>query len=204
MRTRRVDDLTNVPAVLLRTARIVLRPWRDEDLPPFAALNADPAVMEYLPATLSRAESDALAARIRAETAERGFGLWAVEAPGLAPFIGFTGLSVPRFTAHFTPCLEVGWRLAREHWGRGFASEAACAALAHGFEKLGLEQIVSFTSVGNVRSRRVMERIGMTHEPADDFEHPSLPAGHPLRPHVLYRIRREAWRPPAPRPAEGS
>jgi RimJ/RimL family protein N-acetyltransferase len=172
-----------------------LRAWRDEDLAPFAALNADPLVMEYFPATLSRAESDALAARVRNEMAERGFGLWAVEAPGVAPFVGFTGLAVPRFDAHFTPCVEIGWRLAREHWGRGFAPEAARAALAHGFERLRLDEIVSFTAVANARSRRVMEKLGMTHDPSDDFDHPSLVVGHPLRRHVLYRIRRGDRRP---------
>ena len=167
-----------------------MRAWCDDDLAPFAALNADPVVMEYFPATLSRAESDAAAARIRAELAERGFGLWALEAPGVTPFVGFTGLSVPRFTAHFTPCVEVGWRLAREHWGRGYAPEAARAAIAHGFEQLGLTEIVSFTSVGNTRSRRVMEKLGMRHDSADDFEHPNLAPGHPLRRHVLHRVRR--------------
>jgi len=181
----------------------VLRAWRDEDLAPFAALNADPAVMEHFPATLSRAESDAAAARIRAELAERGFGLWAVEAPGVARFVGFTGLSVVRFDAPFTrsarseaqprEVIEIGWRLARAHWGRGYATEAASQALAHGFGALGLGEIVSFTAAGNVRSRRVMEKLGLTHDPADDFDHPNLPPGHLLRRHVLYRIR-------APRP----
>jgi RimJ/RimL family protein N-acetyltransferase len=175
---------------LLETERLTLRPWRDADLAPFAALNADPAVMEHFPATLSRAESDAAAARIRQELMERGFGLWALEVPGVAGFIGFTGLSVVRFEAHFTPSVEIGWRLAREHWGKGYASEAASKALAFGFERLRLAEIVSFTAVGNARSRRVMEKLGMRHDPADDFEHPSLPPGHPLRRHVLYRIRR--------------
>jgi ribosomal-protein-alanine N-acetyltransferase len=173
------------------TGRVLLRQWRDADLAPFAALNADPVVMEYFPATLTRAESDAAAARIRRELAERGFGLWALELPGVAPFIGFTGLSVVRFEAHFTPCVEVGWRLSREHWGKGYATEAASKALAHGFGALGLAEIVSFTAVTNQRSRRVMEKLGMTHDPNDDFEHPALPPGHPLRRHVLYRIRRE-------------
>jgi RimJ/RimL family protein N-acetyltransferase len=168
----------------------LLRAWRDLDLEPFAALNADPVVMEHFPATLSRAESDAFAVRVRSEMAERGFGLWAVEVPGVAPFVGFTGLAVPRFEAHFTPCVEVGWRLAREHWGRGYAPEAARAALAHGFGALGLDEIVSFTAVGNVRSRRVMEKLGMTHDPAEDFDHPGLPPGHRLRRHALYRRRR--------------
>ena len=183
----------------------MLRDWRDEDLAPFAALNADPQVMEHLPSVLSRVESDALAARIRAELAERGFGLWAVEAPGVASFVGFTGLAVPRFDAQFTgkrsaqrghgpsgvseECVEIGWRIAREHWGRGYATEAALAVLRFGFERLGLAEIVAFTAVGNARSRRVMEKLGMTHEPADDFDHPALAPGHPLRRHVLYRIQ---------------
>jgi RimJ/RimL family protein N-acetyltransferase len=154
-------------------------------------LNADPVVMEYFPATLSRAESDAFAARIRAELAERGFGLWAVEAPGEAEFIGFTGLSVPRFEARFTPCVEIGWRIAKEFWGRAYAPEAAGKALAHAFGPLGLDEIVSFTAVANLRSRRVMEKLGMTHDPADDFDHPNLAPGSPLRRHVLYRIRRQ-------------
>jgi RimJ/RimL family protein N-acetyltransferase len=183
-----LDVWTNVPA--LRTERLILRAWREEDLVPFAALNADPAVMEHFPATLTRADSDAFAARVRSEMAERGFGLWAVEVPGVGPFVGFTGLAVPRFEAHFTPCVEVGWRIAREHWGRGYAPEAASKALAHGFGPLGLDEIVSFTAVGNTRSRRVMEKLGMTHDPAQDFDHPSLAPGHRLRRHVLYRIRR--------------
>jgi RimJ/RimL family protein N-acetyltransferase len=191
MRDRQVDKLTNVPAPALRTERLILRPWREEDLALFAALNADPAVMGHFPSVLTRAESDALATRIRADLAERGFGLWAVEAPGVAPFIGFIGLAVPRFEAHFTPCVEIGWRIAREHWGRGYATEAARAALAYGLGRLRLDEIASFTAVGNLRSRRVMEKIGMTHDPSDDFDHPNLPPGHPLRRHVLYRIRRE-------------
>jgi RimJ/RimL family protein N-acetyltransferase len=171
---------------------VVLRGWRAEDLAPFAALNADPAVMEFMPKRLTREESDAFVERIGAHFAERSFGLWALEVPGVAAFVGFTGIQVPRFEAHFTPCVEVGWRLAREHWGRGYAPEAAGAAVRHGFEVAGLDEIVSFTSVGNVRSRRVMEKLGMTRDPAEDFDHPSLPEGHALRRHVLYRIHRPA------------
>jgi RimJ/RimL family protein N-acetyltransferase len=176
----------------LRTRRGLLRPWLPTDLEPFARLNADPRVMEYLRGPLSREQSDALAARIAAHFAEHGFGLWALEVPGVAPFIGFVGLSVPRFEATFMPCVEVGWRLGAEHWGSGYATEAARAALAFGFEQRGLREIVSFTVPANQRSRAVMERIGMTHDRADDFEHPSLPPGHPLRHHVLYRIRNVA------------
>jgi RimJ/RimL family protein N-acetyltransferase len=172
----------------IRTDRLVLRRWRDEDLEPFAELNADPEVMALMPALLDRRESDALATRIREQFEERGFGLWAVEVPGEAPFIGFVGLSVPRFAAAFTPCVEVGWRLARAHWGRGYATEAAGASVAFGFERVGLEEIVSFTAPANIRSIAVMERLGMTHDPADDFDHPSFPVGHPLQRHVLYRL----------------
>jgi RimJ/RimL family protein N-acetyltransferase len=146
--------------------------------------------MENFPATLSREESDTLAARIEGHFDQHGFGLWAVDIPGVAAFAGFIGLSVPRFTAHFTPCVEIGWRLAAEHWGHGYATEGARAALARGFETLGFGEVVSFTVPGNLRSRRVMERIGMAHNPADDFDHPAVPERHRLRRHVLYRIAR--------------
>ena len=174
----------------LETPRLRLRHWRDEDLAPFAALNADPVVMEFFPKPLDRAESDAAVARIRDHFARHDFGLWAVEVPGVAEFIGFVGLCVPRFEAHFTPCVGIGWRLARDHWGYGYASEAARAALSFGFRDRSLEEIVSFTVPANQRSRAVMERIGMTRSPDDDFDHPALPEGHPLRRHVLYRARR--------------
>ena len=157
---------------------------------PFAALNADPIVMEYFLAPLSRAESDALVDRIEAAIEERGFGLWAVEIINGAPFIGFVGLAPVSFETHFTPAVEVGWRLAKEHWGRGYATEAARAALNYAFDKLMLDEVVSFTSVGNLRSRRVMERLGLHHDPADDFDNPALPADHPLVRHVLYRLER--------------
>jgi ribosomal-protein-alanine N-acetyltransferase len=174
----------------IHTARLRLREWRDDDLAPFATLNADPRVMEFLGAPLDRTASDALAARIRAHFTQHGFGLWAVEVVAGAPFVGFIGLSVPAFTAHFTPCVEIGWRLAAEHWGKGYAGEGAKRALEFGFGQLGLDEIVAFTAVGNARSRHVMERIGMHHDPADDFDHPALPGGHPLQRHVLYRITR--------------
>ncbi len=174
--------------MILSGERVLLRPWRDEDRAPFAAMNADEQVMEFFPKLLSRAESDTSADSIQAHFARHGFGLWAVEVPGIAPFIGFTGLAVPRFTAAFTPCVEIGWRLAVEHWGKGYATEAARLALAYGFETAGLAEIVSFTTAANLRSRAVMERLGMQRDPADDFDHPSLPEEHPLRRHVLYRI----------------
>lgn len=176
----------------LRTERLLLRQWRDEDLEPFAELNADPETMRYFPAPPTREESDALAERSRRQIDDEGWGLWAVEVRGGASFVGFVGLARPSFEEHFTPAVEVGWRLARRHWGRGYATEAGRAALAYGFDELGLEEIVSFTSRLNAPSRRVMERLGMSHDPADDFEHPRVPLGHPLRPHVLYRLSRPA------------
>ena len=185
----------------LYTERLCLRRWRPSDRASFAALNADPRVMEYFPATLSRDESDALVTRIGAHFAEHGFGLWAVEIPHVVPFAGFIGLAIPRFTAHFTPCVEIGWRLAAAHWGQGYATEGARAVLRFGFETLGLNEIVSFTVPANHRSRRVMERIGMHHNPADDFDHPALPEGHPLRRHVLYRCARLVLPDPAATPA---
>lgn len=177
----------------LRTERLLLRCWRPADREPFAALNADRRVMEHFPGMYSLEETDRMITRIEAHFAERGFGLWAVEIVGVAPFAGFIGLSVPRFEAPFTPCVEIGWRLAAEHWGRGFATEGARAALKFGFDSLGLEEIVSFTVPENVRSRRVMEKLGMSHDPAEDFAHPLLPADHRLSRHVLYRCRRCNW-----------
>ena len=174
----------------LRTARLLLRPWRPADREPFASLNADPVVMEHFAHPLGRAESDRMVDTIEAHYAQRGLRLWAVEVPGEAPFIGYVGLSAPSFDAAFTPCVEVGWRLARAAWGHGYATEAARAALEDGFGRLGLGEIVSFTTAGNLRSRRVMERLGMTRDPSDDFDHPNLPAGHPFRRHVLYRLSR--------------
>ncbi len=175
----------------LRTARLVLRPWRVADRVPFAALNADPEVMEHFPAVLSRAESDALVDRIEAGWAQDGLGLFAVEAAG--DFVGFVGLARPGFSAHFTPAVEVGWRLARSAWGRGYAPEAAVAALRFGFVDCGLDEIVSFTTVANANSQRVMTKIGMTRNPGEDFDHPALPEAHPMRRHVLYRLARRDW-----------
>lgn len=166
----------------------MLRPWRDEDLVPYAALNADPRVMEHFPSLLTRAQSDASAGKIRGAMEERGFGLWAAELPGVAGFIGFVGLSVPHFQAHFTPCVEVGWRIAHDHWGQGYATEGAEAALAVGFGELGLTEVVAMTVPANARSRRVMEKLGMRRDPEGDFDHPSIAEGHPLRCHVLYRV----------------
>lgn len=174
------------------TPRLLLRGWRPEDREPFAALNADPEVVEFLPGPLDRDASDALVDRIEAEWADRGYGLWAVDADGLG-FVGFVGLSRADFDARFTPAVEVGWRLARGAWGNGYATEAGQAALACGFEEHGLDEIVSFTTVGNRRSRAVMERLGLTRDPADDFEHPQVVPESPVRRHVLYRIGRDRW-----------
>jgi RimJ/RimL family protein N-acetyltransferase len=183
-------SLLPAPELTLRTERLVLRPWKDEDLAPFAELNADPVVMEHFPSTLTREESDLMVERIGVRYAETGLYLWAVEVPGAETFIGFVGLSAPAFDAAFTPCVEVGWRLARTAWGKGYATEAARAVVADGFDRLGLDDIVSFTTIGNLRSQRVMQRLGMTRDPAEDFDHPNLPPGHPLRRHVLYRLAR--------------
>lgn len=174
----------------LFTGRLALREWRDRDLTAFAELNADPRVMEFFPKTLTRTESDQLASRIRAHFSEHGFGLWAVEVRGVSPFVGFVGLAVPGFDAHFTPCVEVGWRIAYSHWNNGYATEGAQAALAYGFSELGLSEIVSFTVPRNIASRRVMEKLGMSYNSGEDFGHPGLPDGHPLRRHVLYRLKR--------------
>jgi len=179
--------MTSAPETLSGD-RVRLRRWRDEDRAPFAAMNADPRVMEFFPRTLERTESDALVDRIEAHFGRYDFGLWAVEVPGVAPFIGFTGLHFAQFSAPFTPCVEIGWRLAYGYWGYGYATEAARLALAHGFSALALAEIVSFTSVTHLRSRAVMERLGMRRDPADDFDRPALPEGHPLRRHVLYRL----------------
>lgn len=170
--------------VRLETPRLILRQWRDEDYAPFAALCADPEVMRHFPATLDAAASNAFVDTWRAVIASRGWGLWALEIKADSRFIGFTGLSVPSAPLPFSPCVEVGWRLQRDAWGKGYATEAAREALRFGFATLGLEEIVSFTATGNTRSRAVMERLGMRFDRV--FDHPLLPEGHPLREHVLY------------------
>jgi RimJ/RimL family protein N-acetyltransferase len=176
----------------LVTDRLRLRQWQDADLEPFAALNADPVVMRYFPACLTPEQSDQLALVLRAAIDRDGWGLWAVEVATGPSFIGFVGLNRPRFDAHFTPAIEVGWRLARPYWGSGYATEAAAEALRFGFERLGLAEIVSFTTPLNERSIRVMRRLGMRREAADDFDHPNVSEG-PLRRHVLYRISKHDW-----------
>ncbi|MBV1851200.1 GNAT family N-acetyltransferase [Catellatospora tritici] len=179
---------------MLTTDRLRLRRWLPGDRAPFAALNADPEVMEHFPAVMSRQDSDTLIDRIEAGFEERGFGLWALELAESGQFIGFTGLSVPRFEAPFLPAVEIGWRLARPFWGHGYAAEAARRSLAFAFDDLGLDEVLSFTATTNTRSQSVMARIGMTHDPADDFDHPSVPEGSPLRRHVLWRITAADWR----------
>ena len=169
-------------AIALRTSRLLLRPWRNEDIAPFGKMSADSGVMEYLPPA-----DDGWAARARAHWDVHGFGQWVVELPDEASFIGVVGLGVVGYEAPFTQAVEVAWRLARPYWGRGYATEAARAALDHGFGELGLQEIVALTVPANQRSRRVMERLGMTRRPEDDFDHPRMPEG-PLRRHVLYRL----------------
>jgi ribosomal-protein-alanine N-acetyltransferase len=180
--------VNSIESLELRTERLLLRRWTPGDRGPFAELNADPDVMEFFPALLSRADSDAFVDRIEASFEQHCFGLWAAELFGSGEFIGYIGLWPATFDAHFTPAIEVGWRLARRHWGSGYAPEGARAAVADGFDRLGVDEIVSITAAINHRSRRVMEKLGMTHDPLDDFEHPALPVGHALRPHVLYRM----------------
>jgi RimJ/RimL family protein N-acetyltransferase len=171
----------------LHGERVLLRGWAPDDLASFAALNADPRVMEHYPSPLTRPQSDAFVReRIIPQFAERGFGLWAVEVPEVAPFVGYVGLLEHTFEAEFTPCVEIGWRLAFPYWGHGYANEAAQVAIAFGFEVVGLDEIVSFTVPANRRSVAVMERLGMSC--VGEFDHPKLPAGHRLRRHVLYRL----------------
>ncbi len=177
----------------LSTERLILRGFEARDRAAHAAMNADPEVMRHFPAPMDVAASDAMFEQMAAHWRTHGFGLWAVERRADGGFLGFTGLTRPSFEAPFTPAVEVGWRFARAAWGHGYATEAARAAVAFGFETLGLDEIVSFTVPANERSWRVMERLGMTHDPADDFDHPRLAADSPLRRHVLYRLRREDW-----------
>jgi RimJ/RimL family protein N-acetyltransferase len=172
--------------VSLATERLRLRPWRKEDLAPFCVMSADPAVMEFL---LPPTEPEVWATRLEAHWHEHGFGRWVVEVPGEADFIGVVGLARVPYQAHFTPAVEIAWRLVRAYWGRGYATEAARTALDYGFQTVGLAEIVAVTVPANRRSRRVMERLGMTRNPADDYDHPNIPDG-PLRRHVLYRLRR--------------
>jgi RimJ/RimL family protein N-acetyltransferase len=182
-----------LPVPTLTTERLVLRDWRDDDVAGLRALTADAEVMRYFPKTLSADESDAMAARVRENLARDGFGFWAVSRRGADDFLGFVGLSRVSFVAPFTPAVEVGWRLSLAAWGQGFATEAATAAVGFGFTALGLREVVSFTVPDNRPSRRVMEKLGFTHDATGDFLHPRLPAGHLLERHVLYRLAFERW-----------
>lgn len=178
---------------VIQTERLILRQWHEEDFALFAELNADLRVMEYFPSPLSREESDQMIRRMQAKIEETNWGVWAVSVPGVAPFIGFIGLAEPTFKAHFTPAVEVGWRLAYPFWGKGYATEGALACLKYGFEKLNLKEVVSFTAIQNLRSRAVMTRIGMHYDPRDDFDNPKLSEGHALKRHVLYRLKWDEW-----------
>ncbi len=174
----------------ITTDRLILRRWRHADRLPFQAMNADPRVMEFFPAPLSPEESDALVDRARSHFDRHGFGPFAAELLENHSFVGFIGLSIPNFEAPFTPAVEIGWRLAFDSWGRGLATEGARAVIDNAFGELGLDSLVSFTAPANLRSRRVMEKLGMTYDSHDDFDHPRLPEGHPLRRHMLYRLCR--------------
>jgi RimJ/RimL family protein N-acetyltransferase len=177
--------------IAFETPRLLLRSWRDADREPLAAMSADPEVMEHFPSTMSREESDAMFERLQAHEAKHGITFWAVETRDTQDFAGMIGLGVPRFTAPFTPCVEIGWRIARPFWNRGYATEGARAALEFGFKKLALDEILAFTVPANLRSRRVMDKLGMRY--SEDFEHPSMAEGHPQRTHVLYRLKRQDW-----------
>jgi 3-dehydroquinate dehydratase/shikimate dehydrogenase len=177
----------------LKTERLILREWNAADREPFARMNADPRVMEYLGETMSQEQSDEVADRIEAHFRAHGFGLCAAELAESGEFIGFIGLAVPTFEAAFTPCVEIGWRLAAEYWGAGFATEGARGIVRYAFEELRLLELVSFTAIRNERSRRVMAKLGMTHDATENFDHPGLSADDRLRRHVLYRLTREKW-----------
>jgi 3-dehydroquinate dehydratase / shikimate dehydrogenase len=178
---------------ILKTQRLVLRPWKKADLLPFAKINANPKVMEFYPATLTQAESHALAEKIQRDSVSRGYGFWAVEVPGVAGFIGYVGLNYWNLEASFAPCVDVGWRLDPKYWGYGYATEGALEVLKHGFETLQLPEIMAMATVGNFRSHQVMKRLGMTHDPQENFHHPKLPKDDPLSLRVLYRLSRIQW-----------
>ena len=204
-----MDPLTGTPQptgvgeppvhrVMLATDRLLLCDWSAEDAEVLLDLSRDPEVMRYFPGLATREQVEQLVARQQSALAAGRPGLFAVHTragePGGSRCLGFVGLAVPRFEERFTPCVEIGWRLRRDAWGHGYATEAAREALRHGFETLGLEEVVSFTTVANEPSRAVMRRLGMRHDPAYDFEHPLLEPGDPVRPHVLYRLSAAEWR----------
>lgn len=176
---------------MINTERLILRKWQDRDLKPFAQINSDKLVCEFLPKTLNRDESNALVEKIRSHFDKHDYGLYAIELRYTGQFIGFTGLNNPTFPAHFMPAVEIGWRIGSEYWGHGYATEAANAVLNYAFQALKIPEIVSFTVPENERSRNVMKKIGLQHNKQDDFDHPNLPKGHPLQRHVLYRLKKK-------------
>lgn len=177
----------------LETDRLILRKWRAGDSAPFAAMNSCPKVMEFFPKLMTHEESDQMIGRIQKQMDEIGFCYYAAELKATKEFIGFIGLARPNFQAHFTPCTEIGWRLAFAHWNKGLATEGAKRVLQYAFRELGLVEIVSFTTIKNLPSRKVMEKIGMKYDMNGDFIHPRVPEGHPIAPHVLYRLPRQDW-----------
>ena len=184
---------TNALPQTLKTEHLILRPWRPSDTEPFTAMSQDPEVMAHL---LAFASQEAIASWIQRQVdhfEKYGFGFWALESRETGEFMGATGLLRISYEAHFTPAVEVGWRLARRFWGQGYVPEAARSALSFGFENLGLSEIVANTVSANHNSRRVMEKLGMVRDPADDFDHPLVPADSPLRRQILYRLTRENW-----------
>ena len=183
--------MTDNELICMTTQRLVLRRWKESDAETFAAMNASPEVMRHYPATLSREESDEIIAKNERHFDEHGFGRWAVEIPNVAPFIGFVGIYIPAYEMNFSPCVEIGWRIAEAHWNKGYATEAAQAAMKFGMDRF--EEVVSFTSPENKASQRVMQKLGMSHDPKENFDHPLLPADHRLCCHVLYRMNRERY-----------
>lgn len=182
--------------MIIETERLILRPWKEEDFEPFAQLNADKRVREYFSSTLTRAVSDGFANKFKSDIEKNGWGWWAVSVKNSAPFIGFIGLNILDIPipSHSTSPVEIGWRLAVDYWGKGYATEGALACLRFGFETLKLPEIIAITTEQNFRSISVMKKIGMHRDPKDDFNHPKLPEGHKLRRHVLYRINLKEWK----------
>lgn len=183
-----------VEVAQLTTERLVLRQWQDSDNAPFARMNADADVMQWFANPLTPEESAMMVQRLSTMINHFGWGVWALEVPGVADFIGFVGLALTVMPVPFSPFIEVGWRLDKAHWGNGYAPEGARASLAYAFDTLKQREVVSMTTVGNLKSRRVMDKIGLHRDEADDFDLPRLPIGHPIRPHVLYRITDSEWR----------
>jgi ribosomal-protein-alanine N-acetyltransferase len=177
---------------MLETERLLLRRWKDSDREPFAKMNANPRVMEFFAGCLTREESDQFIDRAESDIENYGFGLFAAELKETSAFIGFIGLHTTTFQAHFTPAVEIGWRIDEPYWRKGLATEGSRGVIEYAFKRLRLDALVSFTAPDNQSSRRLMERLGMTHNPADDFNHPRLPEGHRLRRQVLYRLKNPA------------